>query len=330
MLLAGDIGGTNARVALFEVSAGRLIRTHQERLASRSFDSFEDVLLAFLRSHPATIEAACFGLPGPVKQRRVATTNLPWIVEAEALSATLGLKEVWLLNDLEALAWGLDALGPEEFLSLQKGAAPASGNRAVIAAGTGLGEAGLYWNGQEHLPFATEGGHADFAPADELQGRLLNFLRTRHGHVSWERLVTGEGLVSIHEFLRDVERVARPARLPPSLVGPDPAATITRAALARACPLAERSLDLFAALYGAEAGNLAIKMMATGGLYVAGGIAPKILPKFQEPAFLEAFRSKGRMRPVLESMPVWVVLDEDVGLRGAARYGARLARRTSC
>ncbi len=322
MILAGDIGGTNARLALFEVANGRLTLGDEARLPSQGSDSLEQVLDAFLAPRRPTLSAAGFGLPGPVRAGRVVTTNLPWLVDQARLRAHLRLDAVSLLNDIEAFSHGLPALDDDDLCVLNAGDPDARGNRAVIAAGTGLGQAGLFWDGRRHHPFATEGGHTDFAPTDELQFGLLRFLQERHGRVSWERVVSGPGLLNVHEYLRDVARVAAPAELPPELVSDDPAATLANAALARACPLAMRTVDLFLQLYGAEAGNLALKMMSLGGLYVGGGIAPKLLPKLQEPTFLQAFLAKGRMRRVVESMPVKVVLRDGTGLLGAARRAA--------
>lgn len=327
MILAGDIGGTNSRLALFELDGRRLRRVDEARLPSSGSASLEDVLETFLSPRKMRVDVAGFGLPGPVQDGRVVTTNLPWVVDQARLRAHLGLDVVELLNDIEAFSHGLAALEDDDVVVLNTGAAGAQGNRAVIAAGTGLGEAGLFWDGRRHHPFATEGGHTDFAPTDELQFGLLRFLQERHGRVSWERVVSGPGLVNIHDYLRDVARVASPAPLPPELRSADPAATIANAALARACPLAQRALDLFVRLYGAEAGNLALKMKALGGVFVGGGIAPKILSKLQEPSFLTAFSSKGRMRTLVEAMPVKVVLRDDTGLLGAARHAAVCAGR---
>lgn len=327
MILAGDIGGTNSRLALFEIAGRRLRRVDEARLPSGGSASFEQVIDAFLGARHAPVELAGFGLPGPVKDGRVVTTNLPWVIDQAQLRAHLKVDVVALLNDIEAFSHGLAMLDDDDLYVLNPGDATARGNQAVIAAGTGLGEAGLFWDGRCHQPFATEGGHTDFAPTDELQFGLLRFLQERHGRVSWERVVSGPGLVNIHTYLRDVAKVAAPAQLPPELVVDDPAATIANAAMARACPLAQRALDLFVALYGAEAGNLSLKMMALGGLFVGGGIAPKILPKLQEPGFLQALSAKGRMRKLIESIPVKVVLRDDTGLLGAARHAAVQAGR---
>jgi glucokinase len=322
VILAGDIGGTNARLALFEVVDWRLQRRDEARLSSRGSTSLEQLLDAFLEPRRPSLHAAGFGLPGPVKGGRVVTTNLPWLVDEARLRGHLRIGAVSLLNDIEAFSHGLPALDEADLFTLNPGEAGVPGNRAVIAAGTGLGQAGLFWDGRRHHPFATEGGHTDFAPTDELQFGLLRFLQERHGRVSWERVVSGPGLLNVHEYLRDVARVAAPAELPASLLSDDPAATLTNAALARACPLALRTVDLFLQLYGAEAGNLALKMMALGGLFVGGGIAPKLLPKLQEPTFVQAFLAKGRMRKVVEGIPVKVVLRDGTGLLGAARHAA--------
>ncbi len=322
MILAGDVGGTNCRLALYEVEQGRLRQRAEERVPSQGANGLHEPVAAFLQAHGARPEAASFGLPGPVRRGRAVITNLPWVVEEATLRQRLGLSDVFLLNDLEAFAWGVATLAPEALSTLQAGAAEASGNQAVIAAGTGLGQAGLFWDGSVHRPWPTEGGHSDFAPTDELQFGLLRFLQERHGRVSWERVVSGPGLVAVHEYLRDVARVAEPAQLPPELVSSDASATITRAAAAGACPLARRTMDLFVALYGAEAGNLALKTMSSGGLFLGGGIAPKILPELQKPTFLQAFLAKGRMRSLLEAMPVRVILDDACGLHGAARHAA--------
>ena len=316
-ILAGDIGGTNARLALVRVDDGRLVHGDEVRLPSRDFASLEALLRSFLDLHAGPVAAAGLGLPGPVRDGRVAPTNLPWSVDARQLRQALKLEQLWLLNDLEALAHGLDGAAVE---TLQSGQATAGGNRAVIAAGTGLGQAVLYWDGTCFHPYATEGGHADFAPRNELQFELLRFLQQRYDRVSWERLVSGPGLVNIFEFLCS-RPGAQPAVSP--LAQADPPAAVTEAALAKSCPVARHSLALFVELYGAEAGNLALKAMATGGLFVAGGIAPRILAPLREPPFVEAFVSKGRMRGLLESMPLHVVLDDATGLRGAALFAAR-------
>ena len=228
-----------------------------------------------------------------------------------------------LINDVEANAWGVSALRPEEIVSLNKINATDDGNRAVIAAGTGLGEAGMYWDGTRHHIFACEGGHADFAPRNELEIDLFRYLGLRFGHVSWERIVSGPGLLNVFNFLRDTGRGSEPKWLHDKMLSTDPAAAISSAAIEGQCGLCEQALDLFVSVYAAEAGNLALKIMATGGVYIGGGIAPKILPKLAGPLFMQAFIGKGRMQPLLESMPVHVIINDNIALLGAARRAAQ-------
>ena len=335
MILAGDIGGTKTRLALYRPGAApggapdatpgsvaAPVSFAEKTFPSREHASLEMIVRIFRREHPDPIEAATFGIAGPVRDGRSETTNLPWVIETDALAALLDLPpdRVGLLNDLEASAWGLGALGPADLLTLAPGSPGARGNSAMIAAGTGLGEAGLFWDGRRHRPFATEGGHADFAPKSATEDALLAWLRGRYGRVSWERVVSGPGLVNIHAFLRDARKVAAPPWLDEAMRAGDPAAAISEAALAGRDPVASEALDLFVALYGAEAGDLALKMMATGGVYVGGGIAPRIAQRLAAGGFVAAFVAKGRMQPLLESMPVHVVRNDRTALLGAARH----------
>src|SRR5947209_975686 len=304
MILAGDIGGTNSRLANFEIVQGRVQPIVEETFPSRGSASLDDIVQTFVSKHNLHITHACFGIAGPIRRGRSEAINLAWVVDAQSLAQQLGLSTVGLINDLEANAYGAAALAPEDFVILNEGALEAAGNAAVIAAGTGLGEAGLYWDGKQHWPFASEGGHASFAPDDALQVELLQYLQQRFGHVSWERVLSGPGLYNIYTFLRDTQRGVEPAWLTEELHQDDPAATISRAALDGTCELCVQALDLFVMLYGAEAGNLALKVMATGGVFVGGGIAPKIIDKLKETTFMQAFCTKGRLQPVLEAVPV--------------------------
>lgn len=329
MILAGDIGGTTTTLAVFASGGGALGFEPEPRIAetvrSSSFAQASDVVRDFCARHRPRLRAACIGIAGPVHENRCRATNLPWSVDGAELAAIAGLPQLRLLNDLEAVGYAIDLLRLEEMAVLQTGEPAAAGNRAVIAAGTGLGEAGLFWDGRAHRPFATEGGHADFAPADELEVALLRFLQREHGRVSWERVVSGPGLVAIHRFLGqsgDVDLENEPPGIAEEMRREDPASVISRHAAGGTSALCARTLELFVRLYAAEAGNLALKLMATGGLFVGGGIAVKNLAWMRSPAFLEAFRAKGRMRPLLEAMPVCVLLDADAALRGAARRAA--------
>jgi glucokinase len=325
LVLAGDIGGTNARLAVFEIEGGKFSEQAVGTYRSVRYTSLEEIVRSFMTKHKFDPRAACFGVPGPVREGRARITNLPWTVEAARLAASAGIERVGLINDLEAQAWGIGTLGPDDFVVLNEGDPDAVGNRALIAAGTGLGQAGLYWDGEEHRPFASEGGHASFAPRDELEIALFHFLSRRfRGHVSWERVVSGPGFVNIHDFLIDYRHAEASEEHKDTLRKTDPA-EITESAFAGDCPLCVEALDLFVRFYGAEAGNLALKLMATGGVYLGGGIAPRIIDKLRRGAFIDAFLDKGRMRPLLSAMPVRVVMREDTALLGAARYAARLA-----
>lgn len=318
-VLSGDIGGTKTRLAVITVD-GTQLRTERERgYASRDYAVFDELLGDFLQGSDIPGRAA-FGIAGPVQGRVVQTTNLPWRIDADALQKRFGFGLCTLLNDLEATASGLPALGAEDLLTLHAGAPHASGNAAVIAAGTGLGEAGLFWDGQQYHPFATEGGHTSFSPGNDLEVALLRYLQQRYEHVSWERIVSGPGLVSLHEFLCHHRRAPLPDWLQHEMQQGDAAAAIANAALSERDELCAEALDWFVRLYGAEAGNLALKVMSRGGLYLGGGIAPKILPHLQNGAFLNAFFNKGRMRPLLEAMPVKVILNDRAALYGPALH----------
>ena len=322
MILAGDIGGTHARLAFFESANGLLTLLHETVFPSREYAGLDGIVKKFVDGPAVQIDAACFGIAGPVRKGKVETSNLPWTVDAARLAAQLNLKQALLINDLEANAWGIAALGVNDVVTLNQVKDVPAGNQAVIAAGTGLGEAGMYWDGAKYHVFASEGGHTDFAPRNNLEIELLHYLIKRFGHVSYERIVSGPGLVNVFHFLRDTHRGKEPDWLSDEILHGDAAAAISRAALESKSPLAEHALDLFISVYAAEAGNLALKIMATGGVYLGGGIAPKMLPRLSGPLFMEAFVSKGRMQQVLESIPVRVITNDKAALMGAARAAA--------
>ncbi len=328
MILAGDIGGTSTRLAFCEAKNGRPLPIIEKIYKSQKHAGLGEIAADFVAQHQLKIERACFGIAGPVRNGRVKTPNLPWVVDAQALSAELSVPKVKLINDLEANAYGIAALEPADFVTLHEGAKNAQGNWAVISVGTGLGEAGLYWDGKDHLPFACEGGHVDFAPRNQVEAELLFYLIKRFSgewfsHVSYERVLSGPGLRLIYEFLRDTKKREEPAWLTEAMRKGDPSAAISEAGLKGKCPTCVEALDMFVSFYGAEAGNLALKMMATGGVFIGGGIAPRILKKLQSPAFMSAFKTKGRMREqLLEAMPVRVILNEKTALLGAARCAA--------
>jgi glucokinase len=306
VILAGDIGGTNTRLALVDGDPRQPVAL--EIYPSGDHASLEEIVRAFLVAHPAELAAACFGVAGPVRDGRVRVTNLAWPVDAASVAAALGLERVLLLNDLEANAWGIAALGPDDFHVLNEGGTDARGNAAVCSAGTGLGEAGLYWDGECHHAFACEGGHTDFAPLNDAQEGLREFLAREHGHVSYERVCSGIGLVNIYRHLAGGCDLA--------------AAEISRLALAGTDATAVAALDLMVEIYGAEAGNLALKLMATGGVYLGGGIPPRILPKLEAGSFMRAFTDKGRFVDLLAGVPVRVILNDRTALMGAALRAA--------
>jgi glucokinase len=324
MILAGDIGGTKTVIGLFEQAGDRLQAVREETFPSKSYATLEAILDRFLGggSRPA-LRSACFGVAGPVIEGKSKTTNLPWELDEPSLEKALQVPRVKLLNDLEAAAYGMLHLDPTDLCVLQPGL-KRQGNIAVIAAGTGLGQAILYWDGQHHHPLASEGGHADFAPHTDVEMQLLIYLRREFGHVSCERLLSGPGLFNIYRFVRDSGFATEPEWLRQQIAQGDPGAVISQIGLAGEHPLCTRALDLFNSIYGAEAGNLALKAFAVGGVYVAGGIAPKILRRLQDGAFIRAFTDKGRLSDLMRSIEVKVALNPRAPLIGAAHYALRL------
>lgn len=318
MILAGDIGGTNARLAFFQPQNGYLQIVSEHTFPSREYGEFGDIVSQFLNGASVRPEVACFGIAGPVRDGRVETSNLPWVIEQSRLAKQIALPCTWLINDLEANAWGIGGLDAHDLVPLNQ-VATAEGNQAVIAPGTGLGEAGLFWNGSRHEVFACEGGHTDFAPQGELQIELLRFLTARFGHVSYERILSGPGLANVYEFLREKHGKDEPEGFAERIARGDAAAEISHAAIEGTNALAVQALELWISVYGAEAGNLALKTMATGGIFLGGGISPKILSKLKSGCFMQAFPAKGRLRPLLESIPVQVITNDKAGLLGAAR-----------
>lgn len=322
LILAGDVGGTKTALAVFEWEAGRLTPVFKETFESRNYPGLEPILSEFLARNPGRSNRACFGVAGPLVDGRIETPNLPWVVEQRELVALLGLDAVSLINDLEASAYGLFTLQQSEVFVLHEGMEAAATNIGLIAAGTGLGESVLFWNGRRHQPSASEGGHADFAPRTEMEIELLRYLMGRFGHVSYERVLSGPGLVNIYHFLREEAGLSEPGWLAERIAAEDPGAVISEVALAGKAEICVRALDLFASVYGAEAGNLALRAKALGGIYVGGGIAPKILEKLRDGAFMRGFLDKGRYSEFVSTIPVKVVLNEQAALQGAAYYAA--------
>ncbi len=341
MILAGDVGGTKVHLALYSFAGGRLQPVRDQKFPATEFPTLDAVVEAFLTGSPKgtadqdksereQIIAACFGCPGPVRAGRIKLTNLPWTLDTHDLAQSLGIQHIFLINDLEANGYGIPELAAESIVTLHEGDASAVGHRGLIAAGTGLGEALLIWDGAKHRPIPSEGGHCDFAARTDREVGLLNYLRkTLNGHVSWERVVSGIGIKNIYAYLRDVEKMDEPAWLRERMAAEDPNAAIGQCAEDGSSELCAETMATFAAAYGAETGNIALKVLAAGGMYLGGGIAPKSLKTLQAGAFMRAFLDKGRLSPVLEAMPVRVILDDTCALKGAAAYAeARAAEVT--
>jgi glucokinase len=322
MILAGDIGGTKTNLALFERLDNTLTVRFQHQFASRDFSTFSEVIAAFeQQSNFSNISAACFGIAGPVIEGRCRTTNLPWDIAASDLHVQLKTHKVRLLNDLEATAYGMLYLKEDEFLELNPSGRAVAGNRGVIAAGTGLGEAMLFFDGTQYYPIGSEGGHSDFAPITPQQDELLRWMRKRYsGHVSFERVLSGPGIYMLYEFLVQSDFAPQPLAMLHLEEGADRSAMISECALKHNDPLCMETLRLFAEIYGAEAGNLALKTLSLGGVYIGGGIAPKILHVLSSGQFMESFANKGRFEEMLRGMQVKIALNQETALLGAAHY----------
>ena len=326
LVLAGDIGGTKTNLALYSVHGDKLRSERFQTYPSKHYSGLIPVLGEFLAASAGAIDAASFGIAGPVVDGKVKTPNLPWLIDIAEVRRALKLEPVTLLNDLEATAYGIFTLEDDAFYSLNEGAMRHSGNKALIAAGTGLGQAILYDDGRHFHPIASEGGHGDFAPRNDLEIELLRYLIGRFDHVSYERVLSGPGLLNIYRFFREARGMEEPTWLAERLaVSDDASATITQCALAREDEICVKTLDLFVSVYGAEAGNLALRAKSVRGLYVGGGIAPKILDKLKDGTFMRAFGDKGRYADLLGAIPVQVVLNDHAALRGAAYHAAFLS-----
>ncbi|HEX5544183.1 MAG TPA: glucokinase [Nitrospira sp.] len=350
MILAGDIGGTKTNLALYEWTAERVEALRLESFPSGDYKSLEDILVEFLvppkgHSPAASVEAeernqsemsatpaesvklkaASFGIAGPVIDNRCQTTNLPWVIDGRTIAKQFDIPRVQLLNDLEATAYGLLWLRPDELEVLNAGNPPNKRQAlALIAAGTGLGEAILFWDGKTYRPMPSEGGHTDFAPNNDQEIELLRYLRSQYLHVSYERLLSGPGLYAIYEFLRDTKK-NEPTWLAERIRAGNPAAEIAQAGLQGQAEIAKQALDLFASIYGAEAGNLALKALSLDGVYIGGGIAPKLIMKLQDGTFMKAFINKGRYRRLMSQVPVKVIMNQQTALIGAASVAGALS-----
>ena len=313
MILAGDLGGTKANLGLFDIQQGKLACVAKKRYATQQHSGLDEMVKDFLGESGGKVSASSFGIAGPVVNNKVRGTNLPWEVDGAVLAQLLGLSRVRLVNDLEAAAYGIGVMEPKDLETLHPGVVTLEANRAVIAAGTGLGEGVLFWDGKQHLPMATEAGHADFAPNTKQQADLWQYLNTRSEFVTSETILSGRGFQRVHEFLNP--SVRHPGFDDHST---DPAPEIARRGLSAECPVCVETLDLWVEIYGAEAGNLALRTVARGGIYITGGIAVKILPKLRIGRFVAAVRHKEKLEEFLAQIPIHVVLNEDCPLMGAA------------
>jgi len=337
MILAGDVGGTKVHLALYDFASGNLHAIRDKKFAAHEFENLDSVVHAFLKGDEANgavdgdqITAACFGVPGPVRDGRLKLTNLPWMLDVRDLSRSLAIKHVFLINDLEANGYGIPELAPEMIHTLHEGDANAEGHRGLMSAGTGLGQALLIWDGKKHRPIPSEGGHCDFAARSNREIAMLQYLRDKlNGRVSFERVVSGLGLQNVYGFLRDVEKLNEPKWLCDRMKAEDPNVVIGECAEDGSSSICFETMKLFASAYGAEAGNLALKVLATGGVYLGGGIAPKRLKTMRNGFFMQAFLDKGRMSPLLQSMPVRIILDDTCALLGAAAYAEAKAAELS-
>ncbi len=322
-VLAGDIGGTTTRIGLFAVSKGRCRLIVGRDFSSRDYEGLEEVLEDFLKGRKE-VDSACFGVAGPVLGRIVRLTNLPWVIRTESLREKFSFRRVAMINDLVANAYGIRMLQKGDFEVLNVGKA-GKGNVALISAGTGLGEAFLFWDGRRHVPSPSEGGHADFGPRNELEVKLFRYLFSRLGHVSYERILSGEGIFNIYQFLRSLKRSGRePVWLTKKMEQEDPAAVISEMARRKKDGVCAKALDLFTSIYGGAAGNLALQILAVGGVYIGGGIAPRVVWKMKDGTFMKAFVDKGRYSDLLGRIPVKVIMNDRAALLGAAAHAVNL------
>ena len=320
-VLAADIGGTKTNLALFTINNGHLELSNEKSFQTKKYASFENLFNELQLVDGVKIDAICLGVAGPVIEGVVQGTNFPWTIDLKELKNALKVKSVFVINDLEANAYGLATLQEEDFETLIEGENSA-GNAAIISPGTGLGEAGLFWDGKKHHPFATEGGHCSFSPHNELDVALYNFMFQKYGDVSWERLLSGQGIIDIHDFLRQFKDIPMPSWFKEKLVTEDPAALITKTAMEKGDTVCAETLVVFFRYLAIEASQVALKMKATGGIYIGGGIVPKIIKGLDKAVFANNFVQTGRMASLLQMMSVKVILNEKTPLFGAAMYAA--------
>jgi glucokinase len=321
MILAGEIGATRTRLAAYESESNTLNKVVEKIYMSQQEPGLADIISNFVKTEGIPVHSACFGAAGPVRRGRCKISNLAWTIDSLDLASLLKLKSVGLINDLEAFAYGIDGLESKDFVTLSAGTEDAVGNRAVISARTGLGVAGLYWDGFRHHPFACEGGHSSFAPSNEIEIELLQYLHQKYGRVSCERVLSGPGIKNIYDFLSDTKKAEEPDWLHEQLrTAQDAPALISQVALENKAAICDRTLSIFVGIYGSQTGDCALNFMSTGGIFIGGSIAAKIVPRMKDPIFMQSFLDKGRMQSLLQDVPVKIVLNDDSGILGAARY----------
>ena len=321
MILAGEIGATRTRLAAFEKEASRLQLVVEKTYLSQEHSGLPEIISAFVKAEGIGVHNACFGVAGPVRRGRSKISNLPWVIDSRDLAKLLRLDAVGMINDLEAYAYGIDGLDSKDFVTLNEGSEDAEGNRAVISARTGLGVAGLYWDGFRHHPFGCEGGHSDFAPRYALEMELLAYLQNKYGRISCERLLSGPGIKNIYDFLRDTQKAEEPQWLKDQIgAAADPPALISQLAEEGKAAICDQTMTIFVSIYGAETGNVALNFLSTGGIFIGGSVAAKNVSRMKDPIFMQSFLDKGRMAPLLKEIPVTIVLNDDSGIIGAARY----------
>ncbi len=325
MYLVGDIGGTKTNIAILEAQNGRFITHFEKSFISNNYDSLKTIVDKVINEdlkNEFKITHACFGVAGPVKDGLCDATNLPWLVDAKKISELLKLPSncVSLLNDLEAAAYGIQVLEEKDVCVLNKGIEQKNGNMALLSAGTGLGESVIFWDGGKYKPSPSEGGHTDYAPRNKIEIDLLNYLTGKYGRISYERILSGPGLLNVYNFFKDTAYQDTPKWLLERFKKEDPSAVISEVALSKKDICCEKALDLFVTIYGAEAGNLALTALAIGGVYIGGGIAPKILDKLKEGAFMQAFTHKGRLSVLISQIPVKVILNDKIPLLGCGNF----------
>lgn len=318
MYLAGDIGGTKTHLAIFKKDGDQTVCIKEKKFPSQKYVNLRSIVKEFLTGE--VIKKACFGIAGPVRNGKSHATNLPWIIDTEVLSTTLTIETVCLINDLEANAYGVRELSKEDLFVLNEGRPDSCGNQAIVSAGTGLGEAGIFFDGKHYYPFACEGGHSDFAPRSSVEDELLIYLRKKFEHVSYERILSGPGLYNLYEFVVETKKRGEDRAVFKEITSGDTPKLITEKGMSKESEACAYTLELFVSIYGAEAGNMALKMLAFGGVFIGGGIAPKILDVIKQGSFLASFKAKGRFSDLLQSIPIHVILNDNTALLGAMVY----------